>query len=179
MTWVDALVLLVLACSALLAFMRGFVREALGVCAWVGAFYVAIMTPMGGIAEPALRKLISNPEVVYWVSRGVIFLIGLIINALAPRFAGTSDRRQALKTAAYAFTPAWLSAVFGLLPGVAPLLQFVAGLYGIYLLYLGLPTMMRGDTNALAPVAKATWKGRLKARVRVALLGWLFPQIDA
>ena len=36
MTWVDLVVLAVLALSALLAFMRGFVREVLGIGAWVG-----------------------------------------------------------------------------------------------------------------------------------------------
>ena len=37
MTWVDLVVFAVLAISALLAFMRGLVREVLGLAAWVGA----------------------------------------------------------------------------------------------------------------------------------------------
>lgn len=71
------------------------------------------------------------------------YLVGLIIDGLAPTFSGTRDRRQALKTAAYAFTPAWLGTVFGLLPGLATLLELAAGCYGIYLLFLGLPQLMR------------------------------------
>ncbi|HEY5101241.1 MAG TPA: Yip1 family protein [Steroidobacteraceae bacterium] len=74
-----------------------------------------------------------------------LYLVALIIDGLAPTFGGVRDRRQALKTAAYAFTPAWLAAVFGLLPGgLSHLLGFIAGLYGIYLLYLGLPIVMKG-----------------------------------
>ena len=42
MTWVDLVVLAVLAVSALLAFMRGLVREVLGIGAWVAAVVVAI-----------------------------------------------------------------------------------------------------------------------------------------
>jgi hypothetical protein len=72
-----------------------------------------------------------------------LFIVGIIINAFAPTFGGTRDLRQALKTAAYAFTPAWISSIFGLLPALGTLLQFIAGCYGIYLLYLGLPIMMR------------------------------------
>jgi Yip1-like protein len=78
-----------------------------------------------------------------------IYLLGLIIDALAPSFAGQRNQRQALKTAAYAFTPAALSAVLGLLPAIGllsalrVLLQLIACLYGIYLLYLGLPVLMR------------------------------------
>ena len=37
MTWVDLVALAVLAVSALLAFMRGLVREVLGLGAWIGA----------------------------------------------------------------------------------------------------------------------------------------------
>jgi hypothetical protein len=72
-----------------------------------------------------------------------LFLVGLIINGLAPTFSGERNQRQALKTAAYAFTPAWLSSVLGVLPVFATLLELAAGIYGIYLLYLGLPQLMR------------------------------------
>jgi len=72
-----------------------------------------------------------------------IYLFGLIIDALAPSFAGERNQRQALKTAAYAFTPAALSAALGLFPVLGRVLQLIACLYGIYLLYLGLPVLMR------------------------------------
>jgi membrane protein required for colicin V production len=36
MTWVDAVMLGVVALSALFSMVRGFVREVLGVFAWVG-----------------------------------------------------------------------------------------------------------------------------------------------
>ena len=42
MTWVDLAVLGVLAVSALLAFLRGFVREVLGIGAWIGAALAAV-----------------------------------------------------------------------------------------------------------------------------------------
>jgi hypothetical protein len=79
-----------------------------------------------------------------------LFLVGIIINVFAPTFGGTRDLRQALKTAAYAFTPAWVSSIFGLLPALGTLLQFIAGCYGIYLLYLGLPIVMRARRESAA-----------------------------
>ena len=42
MTWVDLVVLAVLAVSALLAFLRGLVREVLGLAAWVGAIFAGV-----------------------------------------------------------------------------------------------------------------------------------------
>jgi len=72
-----------------------------------------------------------------------VFVVGLIINALAPTFSGMRDQRQALKVAAYSLTPAMLSSVLALSPIWATLLQLLAGLYGIYVLYLGLPVLMQ------------------------------------
>lgn len=72
-----------------------------------------------------------------------VYLVGLIIDALAPTFAGQRYQRQALKTAAYAFTPAAFGALLGLFPVLGPVLQLAAALYSIYLLYLGLPVLMR------------------------------------
>jgi hypothetical protein len=72
-----------------------------------------------------------------------VFLVGLIINALAPTFSGQRDQRQALKVAAYSLTPALLSSVLALSPILPTLLQLLAGIYGIYVLYLGLPVLMQ------------------------------------
>jgi hypothetical protein len=72
-----------------------------------------------------------------------VFIVGLVINWLAPSFSGTKDQRQALKVAAYSLTPAMLCSVLALSPILATLLQLLAGLYGIYVLYLGLPVLMQ------------------------------------
>jgi uncharacterized membrane protein len=72
-----------------------------------------------------------------------LYAVGWIIDMLAPTFSGQRDRRQALKTAAYAFTPGAIGAVFGLLGWLGTPLRLVAAIWGIYLLYLGLPVMMR------------------------------------
>jgi hypothetical protein len=106
---------------------------------------VGISTPFGD----AFRTPIVSGLIYALVSFGAgllgLFLVGLIINGLAPTFSGERNQRQALKTAAYAFTPAWLSSVLGLLPALATLLELAAGIYGIYLLYLGLPQLMRSS----------------------------------
>ena len=103
--------------------------------------------PFGGaIRTPPLSGLIYA-LVSFGFGIAGLFLVGLIINALAPTFLGTRDQRQAMKTAAYAFTPAWLSSLLGLLPAFAMLLQLLAGIYGVYLLYLGLPQLMRSSRD--------------------------------
>lgn len=72
-----------------------------------------------------------------------LYVVGWVIDMLAPAFSGQRDRRQALKTAAYASTPAAIGAVFVLLGRLGALLHLAAAICGIYLLYLGLPVLMR------------------------------------
>jgi membrane protein required for colicin V production len=94
MTWVDLAVLGVIGISALLAFMRGFVREVLGIGAWLGAIAGAIYgLPL---ARLVARKWISNPEWVDPVSFVAVFLVLLIILSLIARVIGNSVRQSAL-----------------------------------------------------------------------------------
>jgi hypothetical protein len=71
-----------------------------------------------------------------------VFVISLIINALAPSFGGEKNTAQAFKVAVYSYTPAWVAGVLQILPFLG-ILAIFAALYGIYLLYLGLPRLMK------------------------------------
>ena len=104
---------------------------------------IGVHVPFGDNVRLPLTTGLMSAVVAFVMGLIGLFVVGVIINVLAPTFGGQKDQRQALKTAAYAFTPGWLSAVFYLLPSMGTLLQFLAGLYGIYLLYLGLPVLMR------------------------------------
>lgn len=79
-----------------------------------------------------------------------VFIVGLIIDALAPTFGGTKNHLQALKVAVYASTPTWVAGVFFLLPALG-ILAVLASLYGIYVLYLGLPVLMKTPQDKAVP----------------------------
>ncbi len=88
MTWVDAIMLGVIALSAILAFFHGLVREALGVAGWIGAGIAALMARK--TVQPFLEPYISPPWLAEAVGAGVVFLVALIalklmINAVADR----------------------------------------------------------------------------------------------
>jgi hypothetical protein len=72
-----------------------------------------------------------------------VYLLSLIIDALAPTFGAQKDRNQALKVAVYSYTPAWIAGVFQILPALGTFLGLLGALYGLYLLYLGLPRLMK------------------------------------
>lgn len=84
------------------------------------------------------------------VARFVLALIGvyvlaLIIDALAPNFGGQKNQIQALKVAAYSSTASWVAGIFLVLPALSIL--GILGLYSFYLLYLGLPVLMKSPPD--------------------------------
>jgi Yip1 domain len=76
-----------------------------------------------------------------------VYVVALIINAMASFFHARRSQGQALKIATYAFTPLWLSCVLIPFPGVSRLAQVLAGLYHTYLLYLGLRVLMQSPRD--------------------------------
>jgi membrane protein required for colicin V production len=84
MTWVDLVVLAVLVVSALLAFMRGLVREVLGLAAWIGAISAAVWSLPR--VRPQFQSWMGTSPWVDPVAFGVIFIITLIVLIIVSRW---------------------------------------------------------------------------------------------
>lgn len=91
--------------------------------------------------RPSLAAALSGAVVGYVLSLAGVFVLALIIDALAPTFGGARSQLQAFKVAVYASTAVWIAGVFALVPPVAGLA--VIGIYSLYLLYLGVPKLMK------------------------------------
>ena len=112
------------------------------VAGFIGGSIVGISLPfMGRYRVPITAGLATAVFMLVMAVVGV-FILGLIINALAPTFGAQKNSAQALKLAVYSYTPAWLAGVFQILPMLSAL-GILAGLYGLYLLYLGIPRLMQ------------------------------------
>jgi len=91
--------------------------------------------------RPPIGTVLSSAVVTYLLTLGGVFVLALIIDALAPTFGGTQNQVQALKVSAYSSTASWVAGIFGLVPVLSIL--GILGLYSLYLLYLGLPVLMK------------------------------------
>lgn len=87
-----------------------------------------------------------NAILYYALTLGSVYVQALVYDALAPNFGGTKDSLKAFKVAAYSGTAAWLSGVFFILPAIS-FLAFILALYSLYLLFLGLPRLMRAPED--------------------------------
>lgn len=79
----------------------------------------------------------------YVLGLAMLYVLSLIIDALAPTFGGEKNPVQALKAAGYSYTASWVAGIAMLVPSIGVLIALAGGLYGIYLLYLGLPATMK------------------------------------
>jgi hypothetical protein len=89
---------------------------------------------------PILSGLL-RAVVAYVVTLAMVYIIAGVIDLLAPRFGGKKNFPNALKLSVYSHTPLWLAGIFLLIPGLNFLL--ILGVYGFYLLWVGLPTLMQ------------------------------------
>lgn len=113
----------------------------------IGMSLVGISLPfMGGTYRVPLTNSITHAIASYILTLVGVFIIALIINALAPSFGGEKNQTQALKVAAYASTPSWVAGIVMLLPMLG-IIALLAALYGVYLLYLGLPVLMKAPSE--------------------------------
>jgi hypothetical protein len=123
-----------------------FMLAAIGpVAAFIGMSLVGVRLPMGGAYRISITSGILSAVVHYGLSLAGVYILALIIDALAPTFSGEKNLGQAFKLAAYSYIPGWLVGVFALIPALGIL--GILGLYGLYLLYLGLPVLMKCPTE--------------------------------
>jgi membrane protein required for colicin V production len=96
MTWIDAAALIVLLLSAAISAVRGFVREVLGVGAWVGAAFAAVK--FYPLAQPEIASILpaSMKHLVVYGAMAVVFLIVLILLSLVSALIGGLVRESAL-----------------------------------------------------------------------------------
>lgn len=121
-----------IAIVAALPIIAGFIKGSL---IGAGAFGITVRTPIGmGIVGMVLH---------YVLALAIVYVVALIINALAPTFGGQKDMVQALKTVAYSWTASWIAGIAVIVPWLGWLIAIAGAIYAIYLLYLGLPHTMK------------------------------------
>lgn len=94
MTWIDGAVLLVVMLSAVISMVRGFVREVLGVGAWVGAGLAAVN--FYPLILPEVSSVLPMKNLVVYAAMGGIFLVVLILLSLVSALVGGLVRDSAL-----------------------------------------------------------------------------------
>ena len=99
-----------------------------------------------------------------------VFIVSLIINGLAPTFGAEKNSSMAMKVAAYSYTPALAAGVLRVLPALGTLV-ILAALYGLYLLYLGLQSLMKSPPDKAAGYTAVVVIGAIVCTLVVGAVG--------
>lgn len=90
---------------------------------------------MGGIDWGLYQALVS-----FIVSVCSVFLTAFVIDALAPSFGSEKNFGRSFQLVAYSYTAGWIGGLFQILPVIA-FLGTILSLYGLYILYIGMPKL--------------------------------------
>jgi hypothetical protein len=124
----------------------------------IGYSIVGLGSPFTGMYRVPLGRSLLSGAVHFGLTLAAVYAGGLIFNALAPTFEGKPDQSQALKLSAYASIAGLLAGIFALLPGFRFL--GLLGLYSVYLLFVGVPIMMKSPpekTGGYVGAAVVCW----------------------
>ena len=127
------------------------------IASFIGLCIIGVGVPFFGTYRVGFPEGLVQAAVSFLFALIGIFVLAAIVNALAPSFAGQRNWLAALKVTAYSYTPSFLAGILLVFPPLG-ILAILAGLYGIYLLYTGLPVIM-GAPRANAPVYTLTVVG--------------------
>jgi hypothetical protein len=130
----------------------------------IGWSVFGMSIPFVGSIRLPIGYAVRNALVSYVLGLVGVYLLALIIDALAPTFGGQKNIVQALKAAAYSYTAAWVAGILTIIPMLG-IIILLASLYCLYLLYVGLPIVMK------APQDKAM--GYTVVVVLVAIVLWI------
>ena len=115
----DYLIVGVLLASMLLGTLRGFVREAVGLLAWLGGLWLAWRYAPS--LEPYLGGMVGKPPVSLWTARVLILLGVLVVGWLISGILGYFLRHSALSI----LVDRILGLVFGTVRGAVVIAVFV------------------------------------------------------
>lgn len=107
------------------------------------AFGISVL---GITYRPPLMAALSSSIIGYVVTLAMVYVLALVIDALAPQFGAVKNQTAAFKVAAYGATAGWVAGIFGILPALG-ILAIIGSIYSLYLIYLGLPVLMKAPED--------------------------------
>ncbi len=108
----------------------------------IGGFGLSMRVPV----ITGLGLMVSQ----YVMTLVMVFVWGWLISMLAATFGGQPNLGNAVKLTVFASTPAMLAGIFQAIPSLSAL-AILGALYSLYLVYLGLPILMKNPQEKTIP----------------------------
>ena len=125
------------------------------VARFLGLAVIGVSVPFAGRVRMPFMGALTSSVIGFVVTLVAVYVWAMIINALAPTFGGQKNMLSALKLAIFAAAPALVASLLSVLPWLF-FVQILAGLYGLYLLYIGFPVLMKAPRERAGMYTLAT-----------------------
>jgi len=102
----------------------------------IGRGLIGYSVPFVGWVRAGIGRALLQGIFYYVLTAASVYLLGIIINALAPSFGSKQNQEKAMNLAVFSMTPAWVAGILYIIPQLS-ILVLLASLYGIYIFYLG------------------------------------------
>jgi hypothetical protein len=139
---------------------------------FIGSSIIGVAGAGGTVRVPLFAGLLGA-VMAYVLSFAVVYAIAIIVDQLAPRFGGQRDFANALKVTVYAFTPYWVLGICQMIAGLR-FVGYVVALFGIYLLWLGLPRLMKVPADKAVPYVVTVAACAVVGVAMITLVEWVF-----
>ncbi len=120
------------------------------VCRLIGLTLVGVSVAFLGTYRVGIVQGLSLAVVSWIFSLVGVWIAAIVVEKLGPTFQSRGSTVDAMKLVVYAMTPVWIAGVLNLVPALG-VLAILAGLYAIYLFYLGLPILMNTPSEKVVP----------------------------
>lgn len=126
----------------------------------------------GGAGAVGALALIVGAVVSYVLTLVAAFVLGFIIDVLAPSFGAQRNLEQSMKVSVYGFTPVWILGILNIVPMLS-ILAFIGVLYSFYLIFLGIKTLKTPLEDKAVLYAVVAIIAALIANLFVSMIGGL------
>lgn len=126
----------------------------------------------GGAGAVGALALIVGAVVSYVLTLVAAFVLGFIIDMLAPSFGAQRNLEQSMKVSVYGFTPVWILGILNIVPMLS-ILAFIGVLYSFYLIFLGIKTVKTPLEDKAVLYAVVAIIAALIANLFVSMIGGL------
>ena len=131
----------------------------------ISGFGVSFRVPvMSGLAHMVTQYVLTLVMVGVWA---------WLLAQLAPTFGGQNNLMNALKLTVYASTPSMVAGVFSAIPGLS-FLALLGSFYGLYVMYLGLPVLMKNPVDKTIPYMVVAAIAGVVCAIIISVIGNLF-----
>jgi membrane protein required for colicin V production len=172
-TIIDGVVAVIIVVSALLAYSRGFVREAMAIAGWIGATILAFI--FADTVQPLIRQIPvvgdfigDSCELSIIASFAAVFAVALVVVSIFTPLFSSLIQRSAL---------GGLDQGFGFLFGVARGVLLVAVAFFVYQTVLSSQQIDMVE-NSQSTKVFSQMTGQIGERDPEAALGWITTQYE-